>query len=76
MILSEEALRAELVDILRPRRTHGKPSVVADHLYSTDWRVITRCIGKHGLDGGGGFPARGLTSMMVLLSFIMLVLLV
>ena len=36
MVFSKETLCMNLIDTLRPLRTCGEPSVLRDHLYSTN----------------------------------------
>src|SRR5690606_5521549 len=51
MIRSAEALRVDLVDLLRPGRPGGEPPIFGHDLQSPDGGVVRRSPGQNGLDG-------------------------
>ena len=50
-----EAFRVQLVDVLRSRRTHGKPSIVGNDLQSTDGFAVA---GRRREDCANGFAGQ------------------
>src|SRR5262245_32096197 len=46
-----EALRVDLVDVLRPGRARRKPAVLGHDFQAVDWSVVPRSAGQFGDDG-------------------------